>query len=54
MKTKRIFSKSLSMQLISKGHELIKVEPNNKIEGFLVYSFVLSDQLINDIWSINN
>ncbi|WP_018782169.1 hypothetical protein [Bacillus sp. 95MFCvi2.1] len=52
MKTKRIFKKALAIELISRGHELLKVEPHNRIKGFFVYTFLLSDELIDDIWSI--
>lgn len=52
MKTKRIFKKSLAMQLISKGHEITKVEPHNRIKGHLVYSFILTDDFLGDLHSL--
>lgn len=53
MQTKRIFKKSLAIQLMTDGCRLIKVEPNKHNENLEVYSFEKNMQLKNSLDKLN-
>lgn len=50
---KTIMKKSLALYLVEKGHELKKCEPNHRKEGFFVYKFMETPELIIDMLEFN-
>ncbi|MEB4859747.1 MULTISPECIES: DUF5659 domain-containing protein [Priestia] len=49
MKLRRIFKKSLAVELMNMGHHLINLEPNYKHHRFVVYVFEDTPQLDADL-----
>jgi hypothetical protein len=49
MKVRRIFKKSLAVELMSMGHNLINLEPNYKHKKFVVYVFEDTPQLDHEL-----
>ncbi|MBV7509623.1 hypothetical protein KW850_31370 [Bacillus sp. sid0103] len=45
MRTKRIFKKTLAINLMQNGCELVKVEPNKHNPSLQVYHFELNEKL---------
>ncbi|ENK1242996.1 hypothetical protein AB2063_001124 [Clostridium botulinum] len=52
MKVKKIFTKKVAYELIQKGHNLIDMEKNLKHEGFKVYVFEETEELLRDLTEI--
>lgn len=44
-----VFKKNLSTMLMKKGHELVSVESNYKVDGYKVFFFKNTEELQNDI-----
>ncbi|MED0667746.1 hypothetical protein P4T04_15585 [Bacillus badius] len=44
-KTKRVFKRSLAIQLMKMGCSLVKVEPNKHNKNLEVYSFEVNEKL---------
>lgn len=52
MELKKIFSKRIASQLIAKGNDLLRTEPNVKKKGFVVFVFQDTDKLRKDLTEI--
>ncbi|WP_165970982.1 hypothetical protein [Peribacillus frigoritolerans] len=53
MKIKRVFKRSLAMELVGRGHKIIRIEENKHKSNFLVYLFEDSFTLAEDIYLSN-
>lgn len=51
---KKIYSKKVFTQLLTKGHPLLWIEPNKNNERLSVFVFELSDNLLKDLTEITN
>lgn len=46
---RRVFKKSLAMELLKKGHNLVDLEPNFNHKNFVVYVFEDTSKLRSDL-----
>ena len=54
MSKKRIFKRSLAIELIERGHKLLNVEENKNNPNYLVYTFESTINLHEDMFKISN
>lgn len=54
MYTKRIFSKEVAFELLKRGHDIVRTEPNHKYKFYKVFIFEKTDKLLEDITIIND
>ncbi|MGL5983937.1 MAG: hypothetical protein ACRCZ1_01560 [Cetobacterium sp.] len=44
-----IYKKSLAMELIANGHDLVGIKNNPKLEGMMVYMFKDTERLVDEL-----
>lgn len=49
MEIKKIFKRSIALDLISKGHKLMYTEPNSDVPRFSVFCFIKTSELLEDL-----
>lgn len=52
VKYKKIYSKKVFLELVTKGHELLWTEPNKNNKWLSVFVFRLDDTLLKDLTEI--
>ncbi|MCM3673195.1 hypothetical protein M3699_04710 [Peribacillus simplex] len=53
LKMKRVFKRALAMELVERGHRVLKIEDNKINSGYMVYVFENSFALVEDMYLAN-